>query len=100
MSSYPVVWRHGEDGPLLSGRLELTENALRLRGGGDRRHEKRLAIPYSEILGVERGPEMRIGRCRAITIVRHNTAELLVASIGGIGLLNEIFAVIQQALTG
>ena len=95
--SYAVLWRQG-DGPALAGRLELSENTLWLRGGGNRWNEQWLAVPYSEIAGLERGPEMRIGRCHAITIFRHNASDVLLASIGGVGALGEIFGFLQQAL--
>jgi hypothetical protein len=97
-SSYPVVWQTGEELPL-AGRLELTEEALRLYGG-DRGNETRLVIPYGDLLGLERDPVRRLGRCRAITIFSRSTGELLVASVGGVGLLSEVFAALQQALAG
>ena len=98
MSSYAVVWRKGEELPL-SGRLELTESALSLHGG-DRGNEKELVIPFGEILGLERDFGMRIGRCRAITIFSRNAGELLIASVGGVGFLSEIFTALQQTLGG
>ena len=98
MSSYPVVWRSGDELPI-SGRLELTANALCL-DGGDRGHEARLVIPYDQLLGLERDSLMRIGRCRAILIFSRNAGELLVASVGGVGLLSEIFSALQQTLGG
>jgi hypothetical protein len=42
----------------------------------------------------------RIGRCCAITIFSRNAGELLVASVGGVGILTEIFAALQQTLGG
>jgi hypothetical protein len=94
--SYAVVWRN-DDGLPRSGRLELTEEALSFHGG-DRRNETRLVIPYGDLLGLERDPERRLGHCRAITIFSRNAGELLVATVGGVGLLSEIFASLQQAL--
>jgi hypothetical protein len=93
-----VVWRNDEDLPL-PGRLELTGNALCL-DGGDRGSVQRLVIPYGEILGLERDSEMRIGRYRAITIFSRNAGELLIASVGGVGLMSEIFTALQQTLVG
>ena len=97
MSSYAVVWRAGDEEPPLVGELVLTADAVRL-SGGDRVDETRLVLPYGEILGLERDSEMRIGRCRAITIFSRNAGELLVASVGGVGFLSEIFAALQQTL--
>lgn len=98
VSSYAVVWRDDEE-LLLSGRLELTEKALSLHGG-DPRHEKQLVIPYGDILGLERDPETRIGRAQAITVFSRNAGELLIATVGGVGLLSDISTTLQQALGG
>jgi hypothetical protein len=99
VSSYPVVWRNGEEPQLSAGRLELTERAFALYGvtAGN---PVELVIPYTDLLGMERGPELRLGRSRAMTIFSRNTGDLLVATIGGVGLLSEIFATLQQALAG
>lgn len=96
MSGYAVVWRNDEELPH-AGRLELTEKALSLHG-----RDRPLVIPYAEILGLERGSQTRIGRARAIMIFtkRRNAGELLVATVGGVGLLSEIFTALQQALGG
>ena len=79
MASYAVVWRNDEELPL-SDRLELTEKALSLHGGS-KRSDMRLVIPYGEILGLERDPNLRVGRCCAITIFSRNAGELLIASV-------------------
>lgn len=99
MSSYAVVWRKGIEEPPLAGELELGEGALRLSGGVCQ-NETQFLLPYGEILGLEHDPETRIGRCRAITIFSRNSGELLIATVGGIGLLTEIFAALQQSLVG
>lgn len=100
MSSYAVVWaRNGIDEPPLAGELELGEGALRLSGGVCR-NETQLRVPYDEILGLEHDPETRIGRCRAITIFSRNSGELLIATVGGVGLLTEISSILQQVLGG
>lgn len=97
--SYAVVWaRHPEERPL-AGRLDLTEHGLRLRGGNGEAREK-LVIPSTEILGLERGPQVRIGGSRAITVFRRSADELLIASVGGVSVLGEIFTALQQMLTG
>jgi hypothetical protein len=96
VSSYAVVWRSDEGSPH-AGRLELTEKALSLHG-----RDRRLVIPYAQVLGLERGSQTRIGRSRAIRIFTdsRNAGELLVATVGGVGLLSEIFTALQQALGG
>lgn len=96
MSSYPVVWRNGGDLPL-PGRLELRANGFCLEGGNGTTAE-RLVIRYDDVLGLERDSQARIGRCRAITVFSRNTPDLLIASVGGVGLLTEIFAALQQTL--
>lgn len=98
MSSYGVVWRN-EEGIPLAGSLELTQRGLWLHGG-HHRCEEHLHIPYREILGFERDPQTHIGRCRALRIFSRSAGELLIASVGGIGVLTEIAAALQQALTG
>jgi hypothetical protein len=97
VSSYPVVWRSGEEPQLSAGRLELADSALSLHGGSGQ-DPIQLVIPYGDLLGLERGEEVRLGRCRAITIFSRNTGDLLLATVGGVGLLSEIFATLQQAL--
>lgn len=91
-----MVWRRGEELPL-AGRLDLTDSALRLQGGNGESREQ-LVIPYREILGLERGPQVKIGRSRAITIFRRDAGELLIASVGGVTFLSEIFAALQQVI--
>lgn len=93
-----MVWRQGEEWPL-AGRLDLTESALRLQGGNGESREQ-LVIPYRDILGLERDPHARIGDGRAITIVRRDAGELLIASVGGVSFLSEIFAAVQQVIAG
>ena len=96
MLSYAVVWQNGEEKPH-SGRLDLTETTLFLEGG-NRNNEMQVEIPYDDILSVERHSRNRVGTSRAITICSRNAGELLVASVGGAGLLGEIFTTLQQAL--
>jgi hypothetical protein len=98
MSSYGVIWRN-EEGMPLAGSLELTQRGLWLHGG-HHESEEHVHIPYGEILGLERDPQTRIGRYCAITIFSRTAGELLVASVGGIGILTEIVGALQQALTG
>jgi hypothetical protein len=88
MSSYGVIWRN-EEGMPLAGSLEFTQRGLWLHGG-HHESEEHVHIPYGAILGLERDPQTRIGRYCAITIFSRNAGELLVASVGGIGILTEI----------
>ena len=92
MSSYPVFWRSG--GIAFHGRLELDPHGLWLRGG-ERGHELRVEVPYDEILSVKRDPEDRIGPCPAISVQSRAAGSLLIASVGGAELLDEI----QERLT-
>lgn len=99
VSSYAVVWRTEGAFPL-PGQLEVTEDALRLRGRNSRT-EQRLVVPYDEILALGRGSEIRIGRKnRAITLWSCTVGELLITAVGGVSRLDEIFTAVQQALTG
>jgi hypothetical protein len=81
-----------------SGRLELTSNGLWLHGGS-RENEERIGIPYGEIVGLERDTKAHIGPCRAITVVSRNAGELLISSVGGVGILTEIFAALYGMLS-
>jgi hypothetical protein len=96
ISGYAVVWRRDEGLPL-PGQLEMTKKELVLRGG-TREREEGVRIPYHEILGLERDSETRSGRCRAITVFSRSSGDLLIASIGGVGILSEIWTALQQAL--
>ena len=97
MSSYAAVWQ-SRNGLPHSGRLELTHSGLWLHGGS-RESEERVGIPYGEILGVERDANTHIGPCRAITVLSRNAGELLIASVGGVGVLTDIFAALHGTLS-
>jgi hypothetical protein len=92
MSSYAVFWRNG--GIAFHGRLELDPHGLWLHGG-ERGHEVRLEVPYDEIVSVERGAHDRIGPCPAIRIRSRAASNLLIASIGGVGMLGEILETLR-----
>jgi hypothetical protein len=96
MSSYAVLWR-GEHTAPMSGRLELDGSRLCLRGG-DRSHEVEVEIPYADIVTADRDPAAGIGPCHAIRLQRRGTGPLLLASLGGVGALNEILNAILEAL--
>jgi len=93
MSSYAVLWQ-GEDGRPRSGRLEFDRHGIWLHGG-ERGAECRLELRYEDILGVERGPCVRLGPCRAITILSR-MGDLVLASLSGAGVLSEISDVLNE----
>jgi hypothetical protein len=84
---YAVVWRTG-DGPPSSGRLELGEDELVLHG----RETTGLRIPFDELSSVEigRGAGERINGDKSLVLERHSCERVLVAALGGVGLLGEI----------
>jgi hypothetical protein len=98
MSSYAVLWQTGGDKPA-SGRLEFDPYGLWLQGG-KRGAELRIEIPYEEITAAARDPQAHIGPCRAIRIESRSAEPLLLASIGGIGVLGEILATLRDATSG
>ena len=95
MSSYAVLWQKAGGEPH-SGRLELDPHGLWLRGGR-RDHEERIEIPYDEIVTAQRDPFASIGPNRAIRVDSRSAGPLLLASLGGAGILHEILATLQQA---
>jgi hypothetical protein len=92
MSSYAVFWRSG--GIALYGRLEFDPHGLWLHGG-ERGYELRVEVPYNEIVSAERAGD-RIGPCPAIRIQTRAAGSLLIASIGGFGVLSEILARVHR----
>ena len=84
---YAVVWRTG-DGPTSSGRLELGEDELVLHGAGS----EGLRVPFDELSSVEigRGAAERINGDKSVVLERHSCERVLVAALGGVGLLGEI----------
>jgi hypothetical protein len=96
MSSYAVFWRNG--GIAFHGRLELDPDGLWLHGG-EGGHELHVEVPYDEILSVERDAHDRIGTCPAIRIKSRAARSLLIASIGGAGMLGEILERIRPEIT-
>jgi hypothetical protein len=85
---YAVVWRTG-DGPTSSGRLELGDNDLVLYGSGEL---DRLRIPFDALSSVEigRGTAERINGDKSLVLERHSCERVLVAALGGVGLLGEL----------
>jgi hypothetical protein len=92
MPSYAVFWRNG--GIAFHGRLEFDPHGLWLHGG-EQGHEIRLEVPYDEIASAERAGD-RIGPCPAIRIHTRAAAPLLIASIGGFGILSEILETVHR----
>jgi hypothetical protein len=85
---YAVVWRTGE-GPTSSGRLELGDNELVLHGSSE---PDGLRIPFDELSSVEigRGAAERINGDKSLVLERHSCERVLVAALGGVGLLGEL----------
>jgi hypothetical protein len=85
---YAVVWRTG-DGPTSSGRLELAEDELVLHGAGG---PEALRIPFAELSSVEigRGAGERINGDKSVVLERPSCERVLVAALGGVGLLGEL----------
>jgi hypothetical protein len=90
---YAVVWRTG-DGPSSSGRLELGEDELVLHG----RETTGLRIPFDELSSVEigRGAGERINGDKSVVLERHSCDRVLIAALGGVGLLGEITALLAR----
>jgi hypothetical protein len=85
---YAVVWRSG-DAPTSSGRLELSDDDLVLRGSGE---SDGLRITFDELSSVEigRGMAERINGDKSLVLERHSCERVLVAALGGLGLLGEL----------
>src|SRR6266498_902642 len=85
---YAVVWRTG-DGPTSSGRLELGDDDLVLHGSGG---PDGLRIPFDELSSVEigRGAGERINGDKSLVLERPSCERVLVAALGGVGLLGEL----------
>lgn len=87
-NEYAVVWRT-DNSPTSSGRLELGENDLVLSGAAA---PEGLRISLSDLSSVEigRAPGDRINGERSLVLERNSCERVLVAALGGVGLLGEI----------
>jgi hypothetical protein len=87
-NEYAVVWRT-DNGPTSSGKLELGEDDLVLNGAAA---PEGLRIPLSDLSSVEigRAPGDRINGERSLVLERNSCERVLVAALGGVGLLGEI----------
>src|SRR4029450_13394488 len=85
---YAVVWRTG-DGPTSSGKLELGDDDLVLHGSDE---PDGLRIPFDELSSVEigRGTAERIDGDKSLVLERRSCERVLVAALGGVGLLSEL----------
>jgi hypothetical protein len=85
---YAVVWRTGA-GPTSRGRLELGEDDVVLQGSGE---TDGLRIPLDELSSVEigRGADERINGDRSLVLERRSCERVLIAALGGVGLLGEL----------
>jgi hypothetical protein len=85
---FAVFWRTG-DGPTSSGKLELGEHELALRGSSE---PDGLRIQFDELSSVEigRGVGERINGAKSLVLERPACERVLIAALGGVGLLGEI----------
>jgi hypothetical protein len=85
---YAVVWRTG-DGPTSCGRLELGPDDLVLHGSDE---PNGLRIPFDQLSSVEVGrtADERINGDKSLVLERHSCERVLVAALGGVGLLGEL----------
>jgi len=85
---YAVVWRTG-DGPTSSGRLEFGTDDLVLHGSGG---PDGLRIPFDDLSSVDigRAADERINGERSLVLERQSCERVLVAALGGVGLLGEL----------
>lgn len=86
--NYAVAWRI-DDGPTSSGRLELGEDELVLHGSDA---PEGLRIAFDELASVEigRGAGERVNGERSLVLERGSCERVLVAALGGVGLLGEL----------
>lgn len=91
---YAVVWRTG-DGPTSNGRLELGNDDLVLHGLGE---PDGLRIPFDELSSAKigRGAGERINGDKSLVLERHSCERVLVAALGGVGLLGELTDLLAQ----
>jgi len=94
---YAVVWRTG-DGPTSSGRLAFGDDdlVLHVSGGPDG-----LRIPFDELSSAEigRGAGERINGDKSLVLERHSRERVLVAAMGGVGLLGELTDLLARLRT-
>jgi hypothetical protein len=97
MTSYAVTWREN-DGPLFAGRLELSEQQLRLDGTSRHGQASRQTIRLDELsdVGVGRAADDRLAGRRSIKLERRHGAPLRLGSLDGRGALAELV----ELLTG
>jgi len=84
---YAAVWRSG-DGSTSCGKLEVGADDLVLHGSG----EDELRIPFDDLSSVEigRAADERINGDKSLVLERHSCERVLVAALGGVGLLGEL----------
>jgi hypothetical protein len=85
---YAVIWRTG-DGPTSSGKLELGADDLVLHGSTE---PDGLRIPFDELASAEigRAAGERINGDKSLVLERPSCERVLVAALGGVGLLGEL----------
>lgn len=88
LRQYAVAWRTG-DGAACSGKLEVGRDELVLKGAAT---PEGLHIPLVDVCSVEvsRAPADRVNDQRSLVIERESSERVLIAALGGIGLLGEL----------
>jgi hypothetical protein len=87
-ASYAVVWRVG-GGPTVAGSLELAGSELRLHSTAK---EDGLRIRFGDLSAIEiaREPDQQVRGNRSVVLKRRSQEPVLLATIGGGGLLIEL----------
>jgi hypothetical protein len=87
-SQYAVAWRTG-DGAACSGKLEVGRDELVLKGAAT---PEGLHIPLVDVSSVEvsHAPADRVNGQRSLVVERESSERVLIAALGGIGLLGEL----------
>jgi hypothetical protein len=97
MASYAVLWHVETDAdPVHLGRVEFDSSGLGLFGYSG----AHLYVADADIEHVERNGQARLGRCKALRLRTRDGLSLLVASLSGVGVLQEMHEEIAQRLLG
>jgi hypothetical protein len=85
-TSYGVVWREGEE-PVISGKLELFPNGLRLEG-----RDGLCVIPYAQLSSVRIGRATgdRLGGQPSVVVERSHGERVTIATVAQPGIISEI----------
>ena len=91
MTSYAVIWRE-DGGPLFAGRLDVSDEQLRLDGTSGDGHASRQTIPFAELSEVDVGRrrDERMDGRPSIRLARRHGVPLRLGSVDGRGALAEL----------